>query len=210
VFAYSTAHLMLGQAPELETPPPRKKLGPGRQGLGPLYGLKHDLLDVGSFYVRCAVRRAGDAGPELLAAGSTAGCAVLFPTDEGLVWEALRRQGSGESRPSQREEKRGRARGRGSSLPAVQWAPGGEDGRVPIVRYGVPLVRGHNSEVTTVGWSSGGELVTSSDDHSVRRWREGGGGMGTHLRTCGEFGGQRHLAGWADVGDDWDEEDDEC
>lgn len=60
--------------------------------------------------------------------------------------------------------------------------------------------------MTTVSWSHDGKLVTASDDYSVRQW-QGDGDRAAYLRGVGEFGGERHMAGWADVGDDWDEEE---
>ena len=45
--------------------------------------------------------------------------------------------------------------------------------------------------------------MTASDDYVVRQWQRDE-GAARHLRTVGEFGGERHMAGWADVGADWD------
>lgn len=90
VYAYSTAHLMLGHAPELSATtrrnggePARRRYGAvTQQGLGPLYGFRHPLFHATSFYVKCAVRPARDGRSELLAVGSSDSCAILFPTDE--------------------------------------------------------------------------------------------------------------------------------
>jgi WD40 repeat protein len=205
VYAYSMPHLMLGSAPELSMNPPRKKLGPGQQGLGPLYGFKNENLHVKSFYVKCAIRKKTAANSELLAVGSSDKCAVLFPTDEKMLRDEWDRQGhmphpdatmslSCQDEPS-------------SSQRSIQ-AVSDSASSIPIVRNGVPLMRGHSREVTTVDWSNEGKLITSSDDYIVRHWQESG-DEARELRTCGEFGGARHMCGWADVSDDWDEEDDD-
>ncbi|KAF2276376.1 WD40 repeat-like protein [Westerdykella ornata] len=92
VYAYSTAHLILGFAPELSLAhsASQKYYGntdPGRvrEGLGPLYGFRHANFHAGSFYVKASLRRASGAHAEMLAVGSTDGCPVLFPTDENLL-----------------------------------------------------------------------------------------------------------------------------
>ena len=41
----------------------------------------------------------------------------------------------------------------------------------------------------------------------VRQWQEDA-TRASYLRTVGEFGGERHMAGWADVTGDWDADDD--
>ncbi|CAK7223898.1 hypothetical protein SCUCBS95973_005334 [Sporothrix curviconia] len=85
VYAYSTSHLVLGSAPELSSKGndyPRRRNGLVQEGLGPLYGFRHEKFHATSFYVKTAVRPAKDGRPELLAVGSSDGCAVLFPTDE--------------------------------------------------------------------------------------------------------------------------------
>ncbi|WYZ38914.1 hypothetical protein EsH8_III_000828 [Colletotrichum jinshuiense] len=197
VYAYSTSHLMLGHAPELSLHPPRQKAGSAVQGLGPLYGFKHDLFHVKSFYVRGALRPVSVSGTELLAVGSTDKCAVVFPTDERAMREYWDTQShlpvtetmSTTPTPSSH-----------SRLPA----PGNQ---IPIIRNGTPLIRGHRREVTGLSWSNEGKLVTISDDYMVRHWQEDEGGRDAwNLRTGGEFGGMRHMAGWADVADDWDED----
>ncbi|KAK4147157.1 WD40-repeat-containing domain protein [Dichotomopilus funicola] len=96
VYAYSTAHLVLGHAPELTpappgTEPPRRRHHPhgsAHEGLGPLYGFRHPLFHATSFYVKAAIRPASDGRSELLAVGSSDGAAVLFPTDERYLRDA--------------------------------------------------------------------------------------------------------------------------
>ncbi|KAL3957384.1 hypothetical protein ACCO45_007962 [Purpureocillium lilacinum] len=214
VYAYSTAHLILGHAPELLDNAYRRRPA-GVEGLGPLYGFKHDMFRVSSFYVKCAVRPARDGAPELLAVGSSDSCAVLFPTDERYMrsaWsqgEHILRDASfssssftnagGATTPSQSFT---------SSSFLTPSGPHPSSSPLPIFRGGTPLVRGHSREVTTVSWAAqGAGLVSASDDYIVRNWQEDS-DRARHLRTVGEFGGERHLSGWADVGADWDE--DEC
>lgn len=209
IYAYSTAHLMLGHAPELQDNAPKRRPN-GAEGLGPLYGFKHDQFRASSFYVKCALRPASTSPltnsyqSELLAVGSTNNCAVLFPTDEKCMRSAWARHAhvldssvaGGAPTPSQSFT------ATPSGLPPCS-SP------IPIFRTGTPLVRGHSREVTDVSWSLDGDLVTASDDYLVRRWETRLRDKARHFRTIGEFGGERHMAGWADVGEDWDM-DDEC
>ncbi|PHH84930.1 hypothetical protein CDD83_1158 [Cordyceps sp. RAO-2017] len=193
VYAYSTNHLVLGLAPDLLEGAPKRKPA-GVEGLGPLYGLKHDSLRVASFYVKCAIRPGpASDGAELLAVGSSDGCAVLFPTDERYMRAAWARREHVLTSASS------------SSCPPS--SPGVASGSPPILRTGTPLVSGHSREVTTLSWSHDGKLVTASDDYSVRQWQWDA-GRARHLRQVGDFGGERYNAGWAKVSDGWDE--DEC
>lgn len=207
VYAYSTSHLMLGHAPELSLRPPRQRAGSAMQGLAPLYGFKHDLFHVKSFYVRGALRPVSASGNELLAVGSTDKCAVVFSTDE----RAMREYWDTQSHLPATETMSTSSSATTFSSHAKSVNAGGA--QVPIIRNGTPLIRGHRREVTGLSWSNEGKLVTISDDYMVRHWQEGNddGGRGDgrdawELRTGGEFGGNRHMAGWADVADDWDED----
>ncbi|KAK5657314.1 hypothetical protein OQA88_3378 [Cercophora sp. LCS_1] len=196
VYAYSTAHLVLGSAPEL-TPalpgqdPPRRRLhGLEQVGLGPMYGFRHPQFHATSFYIKTAVRPARDGREELLAVGSSDGCAVLFPTDERFVSDALRR---GESvRPST-----------GRLFSASFSSNLAEDETVPLIQRGTPLVRGHDKEVGALTWTNEGKLVTAGDDYFIRCWKEDR-EEARDLRTGGETEGRRWGCGWADVGESWD------
>ena len=186
IYAYSTAHLILDSAPELTTTSlrPRRAGGSEREGLGPLYGFRHQQLRASTFYVKLSVRKQKDDKTELLAAGSGDDCAILFPTNErylGCNFSATLDYG----RPSLRRLDFGSE----ALLPI--------DGGVPIYRHGTALVRGHQKEVTAVTWSNDGHLVTVSDDFHVRCWREGG--EARDLQTGGEGQGKRWMCGWADV-----------
>lgn len=123
---------------------------------------------------------------------------------------------------------------RTSSFAARSGGAGGSNkDDIPIIRtvggraLGTPLVRGHEREVGSLSWTSEGNLVTVGDDFMVRCWSDGDGhvDMGEdedegsekvvrpsarELRTKGEGEGRRWGCGWADVGSDWDadEEDD--
>ncbi|KAM4056341.1 hypothetical protein HRG_003258 [Hirsutella rhossiliensis] len=209
VYAYSTNHLVLGHAPELLDGAAKRRPAAAR-GLGPLYGLRHDSFRVASFYVKCAVRPAahGGGGAELLAVGSSDACAVLFPTDERYMRAAWAR------REHMLPPSGGGMGGQTVSSPFLpspltppgstpSWLSSSSSSPLPILRAGTPLIRGHAREVTTLSWSRDGKLVTASDDYHVRHWQQGG-PRARHLRQVGEFGGERHQAGWADVGDDWD------
>lgn len=176
VYAYSLQHLVLGHAPEF-VPGAAKRRPANLEGLGPLYGFRHNSFHANSFYVKCAVRPASNNGPELLAVGSSDSCAVVFPTDERYL--------------------------------RTEWAKNSHNSKplsLPISQMGTPLIRGHSREVTTVGWTNQGGLVTASDDYIIRHWQEGN--EARRLRQVGEFGGERHMAGWSDVSGDWDEQED--
>ncbi|AEO62625.1 uncharacterized protein THITE_120558 [Thermothielavioides terrestris NRRL 8126] len=194
VYAYSTAHLVLGHATEL-TParpgaePPRRRHHPhgtAHSGLGPLYGFRHPLFHATSFYVKAAIRHAADGRSELLAVGSSDGVAVLFPTDERYLRDAW----SSSADHAEQE------------LYYVG-SPTAADCAVPVGRRGTPLVRGHGKEVGAVAWTSEGKLVTVGDDFLVRCWSEDR-ARAADLRLGGETGGRRWGCGWADVGDRWD------
>ncbi|KAJ8604546.1 hypothetical protein MRB53_041769 [Persea americana] len=83
---------------------------------------------------------------------------------------------------------------------------GQAEDEVPIYNTGCALIQGHSAEVSGLAWSYDGDLVSISDDYTVRRWHEDA-GRATDLRTGGETGGRRHLCGWAELDDDWDIED---
>lgn len=198
IYAYSTPHLILGHAPELsnESVRPRWAGGAEREGLGPLYGFRHQQLQVSSFYVKLSVRKQKDDQTEFLAAGSSNDCAVLFPTNERYLGCHP------SSRPTQDPGHQGlRRRECGSEIGQYL------DDDIPIYQHGTALVRGHQKEVTAVSWTNEGRLVTVSDDFHVRCWQEGN--EARDLRTSGEGQGKRWMCGWADVDGSCDDDDDD-
>ncbi|KAK2593707.1 hypothetical protein QQS21_008572 [Conoideocrella luteorostrata] len=212
VYAYSTAHLLLGHAPELQDGASKRKPS-GNEGLGPLYGFKHDSFRVSSFYVKCAIRPSSPTSndqPELLAVGSTDSCAMVFPTDEQYMRSAWAKQAHAahDLEPGSSQSAVTPSQSFSSSAAATPSGLTPSSSPVPMFRSGTPLVRGHSREVTTLSWSHDGKLVTASDDYVVRQWQSGG-DKARYLRQVGEFGGERHMAGWAEVGHDWDLDDDE-
>lgn len=214
VYAYSTSHLMLGQAPELKDDATKRKPH-GEQGLGPIFGFKHDMFRAQSFYVKCAIRPATDRTPELLAVGSSDSCAVVFPTDERYMrssWAQSSHADPSTSFSSALPPLTPGTPSGGSFLGLSCTTPSAANATanslVPIYRGGTALIRGHSREVTTLSWSHEGKLVTASDDYIVRQWQQDA-DAAKHLRTVGEFGGERHMAGWADVEADWDVADDD-
>ena len=223
VYAYSTAHLLLGHAPELTAQaglePPRRPKPATQPGLGPLYGFRHPYLHATSFYVKAAVRPARDGKPEMLAVGSSDACAVLFPTDERY----LRRDLGAAGGPANGVEERRSAPGvintggggvpgrpglaRANSIAGLSLGKPGDT--VPIYKpYGTPLVRGHEKEIGPVCWTVGGKLVTMADDYVVRCWDEDR-EAAADLRRGGEADGRRWASGWADVGEDWKGDEDD-
>ncbi|KAI1377230.1 WD40 repeat-like protein [Hypoxylon crocopeplum] len=215
VYAYSTAHLILGHAPELDTrnsaPPRRRHNAVASQGLGPLYGFRHASFHATSFYVKCNVRPARYGQSELLAVGSSDNCAVLFPTQERYFRGDL--LGSMESLSLDNStigvsQQQSAASSSGARKPLFANIPGRLNDDIPIVRIGTPLVRGHTSEVGSLAWTNEGKLVTVGDDYMIRCWSEGR-EEAADLRTGGEHGGRRWGCGWAEVGEDWDQPDDD-
>ncbi|KAK5681892.1 hypothetical protein LTS10_006426 [Elasticomyces elasticus] len=192
IYAYSTNHLVLGHAPEMESNSSRRRtVKEPKVGLGPLYGFRHQGLTTGSFYVKLAVRAARGGRGEVLAVGSGSGTPVVFDSDDDDDDE--------DPLPSTQATKPHHS----SPVQA------GSDDGLPIHSLGTPLIRGHENdrEVTAVTWSHDGDLVTVGDDFTARCWREDGGGA-RGLRGCGEGGGRRWGSGWADVARGWDESDD--
>ena len=184
VYAYSTAHLVLGSSPDLvgNNAKPRRSVLEN-EGLGPIYGFRHPNLKVSTFYVKLALCRALGDRPEMIATGSTSQCPILFPTHQRYF---------GEANPS------GLQHGLTS-----EWASNKDE--VPVYEHGTPLIRGHEKEVTALTWSSEGDLITLSDDGRCRVWRKGREQAGC-LRTQGEADGFRWKHGWAEGCSDSDDD----
>lgn len=211
VYAYSTNHLILGNAPELSNPAPKwRRAREGQSGLGPLYGFRHPQFHATSFYVKAAIRPAKGDKPEMLAVGSRDGCAVLFPTDETLLdkptshpTDVVEEEDDEEydlpTLPSRRPQPSRNASSTNSSRSRDTLDT------IPIYEQGTALIRGHSSEVTSLTWTANGDLVTLGDDFRARCWREGP--RARELRINGEGEGQRWGCGWADVSESHDEEE---
>lgn len=225
VYAYSTSHLILGHAPELSAissdsttsssiRKSRFSRTAEKEGLGPIYGFRHPLFHATSFYVKLAVRPIKDGRSELLAAGSSDGCAVLWPTDERYMRNRNNHiydesSGSTPSRSTSTRNPYGTPPSSAlSSRPALPRTMSHARliDTIPIYTHGTPLIRGHDREVTGLSWAHGGELVTVSDDCTARCWREDR-EKARDLRVGGEGEGRRWDCGWADVGEGWDEEE---
>ncbi|KAJ5250117.1 hypothetical protein N7489_000527 [Penicillium chrysogenum] len=185
VYAYSTSHLILGHAPELSlnNNRPRRTGGSDKDGLGPLYGFRHPRLQISSFYVKLAVRKASHDHPEMLATGEHE-ISSRIPASQDFPFttrSGLRRTNSGIGLSGRLED------------------------TIPIHQSGTPLIEGHQKEVTGLSWTPSGELISVSDDYSARCWREGP--EARELRNDGESEGKRWMCGWADMKDSIDDED---
>lgn len=214
VYAYSTNHLILGHAPELTAPLPkwRRSNREGQVGLGPLYGFRHPQFHATSFYVKASIRKAKDDQSEMLAVGSRDGCAVLFPTDERFFKRPQPtivdededdEEDDLPTLPSQATRlttQRTTSGTTASTTASSRWQD-----NIPIYEQGTALVRGHQSEVTSLTWTADGELVTVGDDFMARCWREGP--QARDLRVGGEAEGRRWGCGWAEVREGYDEEE---
>ncbi|KAE8157685.1 WD40-repeat-containing domain protein [Aspergillus tamarii] len=200
VYAYSTSHLILGHAPELSlnNDRPRRSGGSDKEGLGPLYGFRHPRLQVASFYVRTAVRKATGDKPEMLAVGSSDQCAVLFPTDERFLHSTPKPAPEVDLPRNPMHLTRSGLRRTNSGL------SGKLEDTIPIYQSGTPLIEGHKKEVSAVSWTVDGELITVSDDYSARCWREGPDAR--DLRIGGEVEGRRWRCGWAATEGSYDDE----
>ena len=200
VYAYATSHLILGHGPELatfETPKPRN--GRQAQGLAPLYGFRHDRLKVNSFFIKCAVLPSTVLGTEILAVGSSDACPILFPTDENAIQiEWQRQRDRARDVDHHHEVVRLSQNSETDILSSSQQSEARAEGLIPMYQKGTPLIEGTTKEVSSVKWADDGTLVSISDDYSVRFWRHDT-EKARFLRTCGYFGGHRHMAGWADI-----------
>lgn len=199
VYTYSTNHVVLGHAPELSNPPPkwRRPQKEGQLGAGPLYGFRHPQLHATSFYVKASIRPAQRDQCEMLAVGSRDACAVLFPTDESNLQQT---KALVEEESEDEDELPTSALPRRAGLPTRATSD-----TIPIYERGTALVRGHQSEVTSLTWTADGELVTIGDDFVARCWREGT--KARDLRTGGEAEGRRWGCGWASVREGYDDEE---
>jgi WD40 repeat protein len=195
VYTYSVAHLILGQAPELSATSirSRRQNAEYQEGLGPLYGFRHQQLHTTSFYVKSAVRPARLGRVEMLAVGSCDGCTILFPTDEKYL------QLDHKSVIETSEEWLRVREFENNSCTSTRF----DD--ITISYNGTPLVRGHDREVGALAWTPSGELITVGDDFLVRCWREGK--EAGELRASGEQCGRRWNCGWADVPSSYDDEE---
>ncbi|KAL8859954.1 MAG: hypothetical protein Q9178_003502 [Gyalolechia marmorata] len=220
VYAYSTAHLILGHAPELAPSEANMCIRKSRfsrsiekEGAGPLYGFRHPQFIASTFYVKLAVRPAKEDRSELLAvgSGSVGGCAVVFPTDERYMRKpSYLHRYDGVSNVDTRDV----ATATENALPtppssvskkSLPYSSSRPTDTIPIYNHGTPLVRGHENEVTALNWAHGGELVTVSDDFTSRCWREDI-ERSRDLRMGGESEGRRWGCGWADVVEGWDDD----
>lgn len=204
VYAYSTSHLILGHAPELSLDNPGRRLPPQdtKEGLGPMYGFRHPKLHATSFYVKSALRTAKKGRPEMLAVGSSDGCAILFPTDERYL-----PKDQGRDQQDMTASAPIFSRPPGLSRTGSSYGLSARiEGKIPMSTNGTPLIRGHDREVGSLTWTADGELITVGDDFIIRRWREGEDAR--DLRTGGEAEGRRWGCGWADASKKYDEDDD--
>jgi WD40 repeat protein len=224
VYAYSTAHLILGHAPELSPEFASKNgrsVNDGKKGLGPIYGFRHPQLHATSFYVKAALRKAKNDKPEMLAVGSSEGCPILFPTDEAFLSRRQPERPLELDSPSDDEDfaPHPSRPSPPNSSPAIQQL------RRPTVRrtastgslatrmrdtipiydnMGTALLPGHDKEVTGLCWSWDGQLITIGDDYTARCWREGSPARDVRTR---EFGHEKHGWGLAGVDEGWDDSD---
>ena len=196
IYAYSTNHLILGNAPEMSASPARRRaLKVPKMSCGPLYAFKHPLLVTSTFYVKLALRPARNDRSELLAVGSGTGSPILFPTDERHMPHQYPQASNRNVLDDEEDEL--------SVSPSTKREA---STYLPVHERGTPLIRGHAKEVTSLSWSHDGELVTISDDWNARCWRENP-EKAREMRRCGEGGGQRWAHGWAEVEGEWDEDD---
>lgn len=204
VYTYSTSHLVLGHAPELSlnNARPRRSGGSDKEGLGPLYGFRHPRLQVSTFYVKLAVRKASDNRAEMLAVGSSDQCPILFPTDERFLRSPVKTLSN--DLPVTRASLFTTRSGLRRTNSGVGLSGRLED-TIPIYESGTPLVEGHQKEVTGISWTVNGELVTVSDDYLARCWREGP--EARELRNQGSKDGRDWQCGWAATADSYDDED---
>ncbi|RMD43541.1 hypothetical protein DV735_g1531, partial [Chaetothyriales sp. CBS 134920] len=208
VYAYSTAHLILGSAPEMSCGDPVFQPRNGSStGLGPLYGFRHPNLQIGTFYNRIAVRKATDTNTELIAVGSSDDCAVVFPTASRYLTKANRViPGRSEGSVTSTGAPRPRLPRIDSQSTPLAFRQRGERDDIPIYYYhGSPLIKGHNKEVTAVTWTVEGNLVSIGDDFKTRCWRQDK-ARARALRKGYDGDVERWASGWADVRKGFDDD----
>lgn len=202
IYAYSTSHLILGHAPELSKSflKPRRSGGPERESLGPIYGFRHPRFHATTFYVKSSLRPAKDDKTEMLAVGSSDGCAVIFPTDERYMQRSRHQRMPSSDSPFPKSR---------PSLTRTDSSTGLStrlEDTIPIHQHGSALIRGHSRELTGLTWTPRGELVTVGDDFAARCWREDSANA-RDLRMGGEKEGRRWGCGWAEAEMGWDDDD---
>lgn len=204
IYAYSTNHLILGHAPELDpgTSRARRSAQASQEGLGPLYGFRHPQFRATTFYVKMSLRRAVADRSEMLAVGSGDGCAIIFPTDERCIEQTRTSRGPSRAQRSQIPEPPATPR---PALRRISSGFGRLNDTIPIYEQGTALIKGHQREVSDVSWTHNGDLITIGDDSLVRRWREGSDAK--EIRKGGESEGKRWQCGWADASDSEGESD---
>ncbi|ESZ98396.1 hypothetical protein SBOR_1274 [Sclerotinia borealis F-4128] len=209
VYAYSTSHLILGHASELES-------GNGKgtsqravqEGSGPLYGFRHPSFHVANFYIKSAIRKPVNGNSELLAVGSNDGTPILFPTDERYLGTKANTSIPSEDVTQHSRTLSPNSLSRPGELSSAIWGSKKDtlvEDSIPIYTHGTALIRGHGREVSSLSWTNNGELICADDDWNVRCWREGRDAR--DLRMGGETGGRRWGCGWADIRKDYDDED---
>ncbi|QSZ37181.1 hypothetical protein DSL72_009275 [Monilinia vaccinii-corymbosi] len=205
VYAYSTSHLILGHAPEFESGNGKRITQRAvQEGLGPLYGFRHPSFHVANFYIKSAIRKPVNGNSELLAVGSNDGTPILFPTDERYLGTKANTSTPLEAITQQSRTLSSTPLSRSGRLNSALLGSK-KDAPVPIYTHGTALIRGHGREVSSLSWTSNGELICADDDWNVRCWREGRDAR--DLRMGGETEGRRWNCGWADVEEDYDDED---
>jgi WD40 repeat protein len=210
VYAYATAHLVVGGAPEMSpssTHPFRQSRSSG-SGLGPLYGFRHPSLRLQTFYDKLAVRHRTQDRTEMIATGSSEECAVVFPTDERYLNKVTATAPEENTGLPSRSRSAAAARTRSSVLSKSWPAKPVDADDCPIYHHGTALVNGHRKEVTAVAWTHNGNLVTTADDYTTRLWREDA-GRARSLRLNVDRDVGRHQCGWADVRPGFDDDEDE-
>jgi WD40 repeat protein len=220
VYAYSTAHLVLGGSPEMSstsTQPFKPSRGAGA-GLRPLYGFRHDQLRLGTFYDKLSLRPKTHNHTEMIAVGTGDDCAVLFPTDEKYLTKSNQqphRASEVPHRPS-RQNAQPSVTHRTVSQPRLSASFGSSKSSqagdvtqdVPIYYHGTPLVNAHKKEVTCCAWVPGnGQLVTVADDYIARCWYEDDPAQARNLRLNLDKDPSRNRSGWASVIEGWDDDE---
>lgn len=203
IYAYSTNQLVLGQSPEMSSAPSRRRmLKEPMAGLGPLYGFRNSNLRLATFYIKASMRPAQGDNCEMLAVGSSNKCPIVFPTDERHV---PRRERPSQEDDEEEEEEEDEDMGLPSVAPPKSFQPKPDTG-LHVFEHGTALIGAHNKEVTSLAWTTAGDLISVSDDFTARCWRHDA-GKARELRKTGDFGGGRWRAGWAGVDAEWDEEE---
>jgi WD40 repeat protein len=181
---------------------------------GPIHAYHHPRLLASTFFVKTALSRDG----KILAAGSSDGTPILFPTDESYLNKhqyperasqkvppppppSLTRESSSSQLdtppPSQQSPSSSQSSSFSSPSSSQKLTPAQLASKYLPIGPGMPLVGGFDIEVTDLDWTMDGDLVAISDDRTARCFRGDGNGEEVEKLMAAETSAERWEWGYA-------------